>query len=61
MVKLLDWWQRWQELEQSDNLFAVVVMAHLKMQKLKCRPIELKEVKIQLIACHSSVVLAAKM
>ena len=49
MVKLLDWWQRWQELEQSDNPFALVVMAHLKMQKLKRRPIELKEVKIQLI------------
>ena len=49
MVKLLDWWQRWQELEQSDNPFALVVMAHLKTQQLKRRPIELKEMKIQLI------------
>lgn len=29
-VKLLDYRQRWQELEQDRNPFAVVVMAHLK-------------------------------
>lgn len=30
IVKLLDWEQRWNELEASDNLFALVVMAQLK-------------------------------
>ncbi|MES9856498.1 MAG: hypothetical protein ABW166_07850 [Sedimenticola sp.] len=29
-VKLLDWEQRWEELEASDNLFALVVMAQLR-------------------------------
>jgi hypothetical protein len=29
MVKLLDYQQRWSELEQSSNPFAVVIMAHL--------------------------------
>ncbi len=49
MIKLLDWWVRWHELEQNENPFALVVMAHLKTQRLKRRPIELKEAKIQLI------------
>ena len=31
-VKLLDYRERWSELEQSTNPFAVVVMAHLKAQ-----------------------------
>ncbi|MDZ7760644.1 MAG: hypothetical protein U5L00_10350 [Desulfovermiculus sp.] len=29
-VKLLDYGHKWKELEQSDNPFAIVVMAHLK-------------------------------
>jgi len=29
-VKLWDYKQRWTELEQSNNLFAIVVMAHLQ-------------------------------
>ena len=31
-VKLLDYEPRWSELEQSDNPFAVLVMAHLRTQ-----------------------------
>jgi Domain of unknown function (DUF4351) len=34
-VKLLDYRQRWDELEQSPNPFALVVMAHLKAQETK--------------------------
>ncbi|NEP12368.1 MAG: DUF4351 domain-containing protein [Symploca sp. SIO2C1] len=30
MVKLLDYKQKWEELEQSDNPFATVIMAHIK-------------------------------
>ena len=33
--KLLDWRQRWEELETSANSFALVVMAHLKTQESK--------------------------
>ncbi|MBW4558285.1 MAG: Rpn family recombination-promoting nuclease/putative transposase [Trichormus sp. ATA11-4-KO1] len=32
IVKLLDYEARWLELEQSDNSFAVLVMAHLRTQ-----------------------------
>ena len=32
IVKLLDYQPRWSELEQSDNPFAVLVMAHLRTQ-----------------------------
>ncbi|MBD2629612.1 transposase [Trichormus variabilis] len=32
IVKLLDYQSRWSELEQSDNPFAVLVMAHLRTQ-----------------------------
>ena len=32
MVKLLDYQTKWQELEQSKNPFAVIVMAHLQTQ-----------------------------
>lgn len=35
MVKLLDYRDRWTELEQSQNPFAVVVMAHLKTQETR--------------------------
>jgi hypothetical protein len=34
-VKLLDYGDRWAELEASDNPFAWVVMAHLKMQETR--------------------------
>jgi len=32
IVKVLDYRDRWEELERSDNPFAVIVMAHLKTQ-----------------------------
>ncbi len=32
MVKLLDYQAQWQDLEQSNNPFAVIVMAHLQTQ-----------------------------
>jgi len=32
VVKLLDYEERWEELERSENPFAAVVMAHLKTQ-----------------------------
>ncbi len=35
VVKLLDYRDRWQELESSANPFAVVVMAHLKAQETR--------------------------
>jgi len=35
--------------QRDENPFALVVMAHLKTQRLKSRPIELKEAKVQLI------------
>ena len=34
-VKLLDYHERWDELESSQNPFAWVVMAHLKMQETR--------------------------
>jgi len=48
MVKLLDFRQEWEALEQDHNPFALVVMAHLETQRLKGRPIELAEVKFNL-------------
>ena len=35
IVKLLDYGQRWQSLEDSTNPFATVVMAHLKAQETR--------------------------
>ncbi len=37
-VKLNDWRARWAELERSDNLFATVVMTHLKTQDTRAAP-----------------------
>jgi len=48
-VKLLDYQNRWQELEASDNPFATVVMAHLKMQQTNKKPGERKTWKFSLI------------
>ncbi|WP_017324849.1 DUF4351 domain-containing protein [Synechococcus sp. PCC 7336] len=42
MVKLLDYEQRWEELEASQNVFATVVMAHLKAQATRGQPSERK-------------------
>ncbi len=49
IVKLLDYQNRWTELEASDNPFATVVMAHLKMQQTSKQPGERKTWKFGLI------------
>jgi hypothetical protein len=49
IVKLLDYKSRWAELEASDNPFATVVMAHLKMQQTTKKPQERKSWKFSLI------------
>lgn len=36
-IKLLDYGQQWQDLEDSFNPFAIVVMAHLKVQETKSK------------------------
>jgi len=48
-AKLLDYRQRWDELEQSPNPFAVVVMAHLKAQETQKDARSRKVWKFQLI------------
>ncbi|MEH2162154.1 MAG: DUF4351 domain-containing protein [Nostoc sp.] len=48
-VKLLDYQNRWTELEASDNPFATVVMAHLKTQQTNKKPGERKAWKFSLI------------
>jgi hypothetical protein len=48
-VKLLDYQNQWTELEQSDNPFATVVMAHLKTQQTSKQPGERKTWKFSLI------------
>lgn len=48
-VKVLDYRKYWYEMQDSANPFALVVMAHLQALKLKNRPIELKEAKLQLV------------
>ncbi|WP_414586293.1 DUF4351 domain-containing protein [Scytonema sp. PCC 10023] len=48
-IKLLDYQNRWTELEKSDNPFATVVMAHLKTQQTSKKPGERKTWKFSLI------------
>jgi hypothetical protein len=48
-VKLLDYQNRWTELEASDNPFATVVMAHLKTQTTSKKLGERKAWKFSLI------------
>ena len=48
-VKLLDFVDRWSELEQSQNRFAVVVMAHLKAKETTRDPNSRLQWKIQLV------------
>jgi Domain of unknown function (DUF4351) len=47
--KLLDYQDKWAELEASDNVFAHVVMAHLKMQETQKKPKQRKAWKFSLI------------
>ncbi|WP_028323893.1 hypothetical protein [Desulfatirhabdium butyrativorans] len=49
MVKLLDFAERWDELSQSSNLFAVVVMAHLKFLETRHAMMDRLQWKIQLV------------
>ncbi len=48
-VKLLDFRDRWSELEQSQNRIAVVVMAHLKAKETTRDPASRLRWKIQLV------------
>jgi len=48
-AKLLDYEERWQELEESPNPFAIVVMAHLKAQETQGQQQERKSWKLSLI------------
>ncbi|WP_414550491.1 Rpn family recombination-promoting nuclease/putative transposase [Anabaena sp. CCY 0017] len=48
-VKLLDYEDSWEELENSNNPFATVVMAHLKTQQTRSSPAERKIWKFRLI------------
>ena len=48
MVKLLDWKDRWSELENSDNVFSLVVMAQIKAKTVKNTD-ELRAWKLRLI------------
>ena len=48
-VKLLDYKNRWSELEASDNPFATVVMAHLKTQETSKQAQKRKTWKFSLI------------
>ncbi len=45
----MDYQNRWEELEASDNPFATVVMAHLKTQQTNKKPGERKTWKFSLI------------
>jgi Domain of unknown function (DUF4351) len=49
IVKLIDFRNRWEELEQDPNPFAVVVMAHLKTMETKPNPEQRKVWKLSLI------------
>ncbi|WP_242044499.1 DUF4351 domain-containing protein [Anabaena azotica] len=49
IVKLLDYENNWQELENNSNPFATVVMAHLKTQQTRSSPAERKIWKFRLI------------
>jgi hypothetical protein len=46
IVKLLDYGQQWQTLEQSTNPFATVVMAHLKTQETQGNPVLRRDTKL---------------
>ena len=48
-VKLLDYAERWEELEASQNIFATAVMTHLKAQETKRNVVRRKEWKLRLI------------
>jgi hypothetical protein len=51
IVKLLDYGQGWQALEDSLNPFATVVMAHLKALETKGNEVQRKDWKFNLTRC----------
>jgi hypothetical protein len=48
IIKLLDYLPRWAELEESQNPFAIVVMAHLKTKETRNDAVARKEWKFRL-------------
>ncbi|TWI63393.1 hypothetical protein LZ24_03264 [Desulfobotulus alkaliphilus] len=48
IVKLMDWEDRWDELENSDNVFSLAVMAQIKAKSSKTKD-ELKAWKLYLV------------
>jgi hypothetical protein len=48
-AKLLDWGPRWQELEANPNVFAKVVLAHLKTQETRNDPAARHQWKIRFV------------
>jgi hypothetical protein len=48
IAKLLDYRQRWNDLEQSQNPFSTVIMAHLKAQETQRDPGQRKNWKFAL-------------
>ena len=51
IVKLLDYNERWSELEASRNPFAVMVMAHLQTQATRHDPEQRLNSKLALVKC----------
>jgi len=49
IVKLLDYEAQWQDLEESTNPFAVMVMAHLKTKATRGKPQERQQWKWNLV------------
>lgn len=49
IVKLLDYETQWETLEESNNPFAVMVMAHLRTKATTGKPIERKQWKWNLV------------
>ncbi|MEK7396573.1 MAG: cytosolic protein [Candidatus Poribacteria bacterium] len=49
IIKLADYKDKWQELEESHNPFAIVVMAHLKVQESRNNLQSLKRLKVALV------------
>ena len=48
IVKLLDYGERWNELEADTNPFSMVVMAHLQTQRTQQQPMERYAAKLKL-------------
>ena len=49
VVKLMDYRERWDELEASDNPFAIVVMAHLQTQATRHDPEARLKAKLRIV------------